>query len=262
MMMPQYLLANLHSVQNALSKQLEIASSGSKYNRASDGPSTYYSIRRLDKNISDADARVTVLENSVNYLQKNDSYLSQVADILSEMSTLANDALAVDATTAEKVAIQEDLNQLRSSIDDILSSGVASQLYTGFSVGGLQNVSLSGTATDTAQPTLAGLTLDGTNINVTGTTSDINQTITNLNNAYDVIVRDEARTGSFIKRLETEQDTVEIQSLNYAASRSTLRDADAVETQLEIVRLSLLHDTTVSLIAQANSITASILNLL
>lgn len=259
---PKYLLQNLNKISSALSRQLEIAATNSKYNRASDGPAAYFSIRHLDKKISDTNARGAVLENSINFLQTNSSYLDQVSDILSEMSTLANDALAVDATTAEKVAIQEELNQLRSTIDSILSSGVASKLYTGFSVGGLNNVSLTGTTSDSAQPTLSGLTIDSTNINVTGSMSDITQSITNIENAYNVILRDEGTLGSFVTRLSVEKDSAEIESLNYIASKSTLQDADAVETELEIARLTLLQNTTLSLIAQANSYSSNIISLL
>lgn len=257
-----YLLKHLNDLQNSISKQTQIATTGKKINSASDGPAVYVTIRKLDKKISDNSAKQNVLENSINYLQKNDSYLNQVATILAEMTDLANQATGVDVTTAEKVAIQEDLNQLRSSIDDILSSGVDSKLYTGFSVGNLSNVSLSGTATDSAQPTLSGLTLDGANVNVTGTASEITQSITNLGNAYDLILKDEARAGSFIKRLEVQQDTLEIEETNYTASRSTLEDADLAETQLEIVRLSLLHNVTLALMVQANTYSANIVKLI
>ena len=99
-----------------------------KINKASDGPAAYFMIRQFDRKISNASTKDSVFENSINYMQKNDSYLSQISSILTEMSDLANDALAVDVTTAEKVAIQEDINQLRSSIDNILSSGVDSKL--------------------------------------------------------------------------------------------------------------------------------------
>ncbi len=257
-----YLLKHLNDLQNSISKQTQIATTGKKINSASDGPATYVTIRKLDKKISDNSAKQNVLENSIDYLQKNDSYLSQVVDILAEMTDLANQATGVDVTTAEKVAIQEDLNQLRSSIDDILSSGVASKLYTGFSVGNLSNASLIGTTTDTAQPTLSGLTLNGTNINVTGTATEITDSITNLGNAYNLILKDEARTGSFIKRLEVQQDTLEIEETNYTASKSTLEDADLAETQLEIVRLSLLHNITLALMAQANTYSANIVKLI
>ncbi len=248
-----YLLKNLWSIQNDLYKQQEIASTSKKVNKASDAPASYYMIRQYDKRISNLDTKQTSYENSINLLQKNDSYLDQIASALAEMSSLANEALNVSATTAEKAAIQEDINQLRDSISSTLSSGVDSLIYTGFSLGGLQNAKLDGTATDSAQPTLAGLTLDGLNLNVTGSTSDINQTITNLDTAYDLILKDEGKLGSYIKRLDYEKDLLDIEQTNYESSKSTLEDADAAETELEIVRLNILQNTTLSLIAQANS---------
>jgi len=255
----KYLLKTLNNIQEQLFKQQTIASTFKKVNKASDGPAAYFMIRQLDRKISNASTKDSVYENSVNLLQKNESYLSQISSILTEMSDLANDALGIDVTTAEKVAIQEDINQLRSSIDDIMSSGVDSKIYTGFSVGSLQNASLSGTG---GQPTLSSLTLDGLNLNVTGSVSDINQTITNIDNAASVIDHDEARLGSYIKRVEVQQDMNEIEQVNYMSTRSVLQDADLVETELEITRLTLLQSTTLALAAQANTYYARVLSLL
>ncbi|MCD6460581.1 hypothetical protein J7L67_07950 [bacterium] len=255
----QYLLNTLNNIQEQLLKQQTIASTFKKINKASDGPAAYFMIRQLDRKISNSSTKDSVYENSINLLQRNDSYLSQISSILTEMSELANDALGIDVTTAEKIALQENINQLRDSVTDILSSGVDSKIYTGFSVGSLQNASLSGTG---GQPTLSSLTLNGLNLNVTGSTSDINQTITNIDNAATVIEHDEGRLGSYIKRIGLQQDMNAIEQVNYMSTRSVLQDADIVETQMEITRLSLLQSTTLALAAQANIYYTRVLSLL
>lgn len=257
-----YLLKNLRNVQENLFTQQQIASSLKKVNKASDAPASYYMIRQYDKRISNLNAKQTSYENSINFLQKNDSYLDQIATALSEMSELANQALDVSATTAEKLAIQEELNQLRNAIEATLSSGVDSKIYTGFSLGRLHNASLNGTTADSAQPTLAGLTLDGLNISVTGSMSDINQTISNLDTAYSLILKDESKLGSYITRLGYEKDLLDIERTNYESSRSTLQDADAAQTELEILRLTLLQNSGISILAQANSYYQTILSLI
>ncbi|MEW6535223.1 MAG: flagellin [Candidatus Auribacterota bacterium] len=258
----QSMLLTLSIINRQLVAAQERASTLKRINRASDGPSDYYSIRRLDKGISDNGAKISAYESSINYLEKNDGYLSQISSTLSEMSSLANQALDVSVTTAEKVAIQEDLNQLLQSIEGILSSGVAEKLYTGFSIGGLHNVSLEGTATDSAEPTLAGLTLDGTNVNVTGSVSDINQTITNIDNALDVILKDEARLGSYVKRIENDRDMLEIEQINQLSTKSLLEDADIAEVQLELAKLQIMQSASLALLAQSNLYYQNVLSLI
>lgn len=262
LMASKYILDNIRRLQDQLYTQQTIASTLKKVNKASDAPASYYMIRQYDRRISNLDTKENAYDNSITYLEKNESYLSQVVSILGEMSDLANQAAGVDVTTAEKVAIQEELNQLRETITSTLSSGVDSKIYTGFTFGGLTNASLNGTDTDSAEPTLAGLTLDALNVNVTGTSSEISQTITNIDNAYDVILKDEGKLGAYINRLGYEKDRLDIERTNYESSRSVLQDADAAETELEIVRLTLLQNSSYAQLAQANSYYQTVFSLI
>ncbi|MDX9703565.1 MAG: hypothetical protein RBU23_11055 [Candidatus Auribacterota bacterium] len=124
-----HLLKNLRNIQKEMFKQQSIASSLKKVNKASDSPASYYMIRQYDKRISNLNTKQTVYEQSINFLQKNSGYLDQIATILADMSDLATQALDVTATTAEKIAIQEEINQLRESIEGTLS-GIGSIKYT------------------------------------------------------------------------------------------------------------------------------------
>ncbi|MDX9703566.1 MAG: flagellin [Candidatus Auribacterota bacterium] len=96
---------------------------------------------------------------------------------------------------------------------------------------------------------------------MTGSSSDISSSISNLDTAYNLILKDESKLGSYIKRLGYEKDLLEIEQTNYESSRSVLQDADAVQTELEILRLTMVQNSTMSLLAQANSYYQTVLSL-
>jgi len=248
----------LTSINNRITKTQESISTGKTVNRASDSPSDYFISRTLERDINAVQRKNDNIERGINFLQTNDSQLGQVANILIEMSDLANQANSIAVTSAEKQAIQQDLAQLRLEVKSILQSGVSAKLYTGFTLGGLENVSLTGNLTSNP---LSTLTIDSTNVNVTGSQTDLDSTISNIDTALDVVLRDEERLGSFVKRLEVEYDVNEVESLNLKASLSSIRDADLAEQQLELTKLNILQQASLSMLAQANSAPQAVLML-
>ncbi len=249
----------LTNINERLVKAQEHISTGKIVNRASDSPSDYYISRVLEKEINAVQRKNDNIERGINYLQTNDSRLAQVANILIEMSDLANQANSIAVTSAEKQAIQQDLDQLRSEVEAILESGVAAKLYTGFTLGGLEDVSLTGNLTTNA---LSTLTINGANVNVTGNQATLEASISNIDAALDVVLRDEERIGSFIRRLEVEYDVNEVEGINQKASLSSIQDADLAEEQLELTKLSILQQASLSMLAQSNSAPQSVLMLI
>ncbi|MEW6535266.1 MAG: flagellin [Candidatus Auribacterota bacterium] len=246
----------LTSVNDRITKSQERISTGQIVNRASDSPSDYYVTRILDTQINAVSRKNKNIERGINFLQTNDSRLAQVANILIEMSDLANQANSLAVTSAEKQAIQQDLTQLSQEIENILHSGISPNLYTGFTLGGLENASLTGNLT---QNPLQSLTIDGTNINITGSLSNIETTIHNIDAALDVILRDEERLGSFIKRLSTEYERNAIEAVNLKSSLSSIQDTDLAEEQMELTKLNIIQQAAISMLAQSNSAPSAIM---
>jgi len=246
----------LSDINGRITVTQERISTGRTVNRASDSPSDYYITRLLSSEINAAKRKNMNIERGINYLQTNDSRLAQVTNILMEMSDLANQANSLAVTSAEKQAIQQDLSQLSAEIEKILQSGVSANLYSGFTIADLENASLTGNLT--ANP-LSTLTIDGANINVTGSLSNISTAISNIDNALDVVLRDEERLGSYIKRLEVEFEMNEVEKVNLQASLSSIQDADLAEEQMELTKLNILQQASLSMLAQANSAPNSVM---
>lgn len=248
----------LTNINERLVKSQERIATGQIVNRASDSPSDYYISKAMQCDINAVKRKNDNIERGINFLQTNDSRLASVVNILIEMSDRANQANSIAVTSAEKQAIQQDLYQMSLEIESIFQSGVSQRLYTGFTLAGLKNVSLTG---NLITDPLGGLTIDGTNLNVTGSQATLDTTIRNLDAALDRVLRDEERVGSFIRRLEVEYSVNEDEITNLKSSLGSIVDTDLAKEQLELTKLSILQQVSVSMLAQANTAPQALLQL-
>lgn len=239
--------------------QSQIAS-GKEIQKSSDSPSEYYISQTLARDAQSLSRKRRNIERGLNYLQTNNSKLEKISDIMLEMNDLAEQANSVAVTTAEQAALQTDLEQLREEVDSILQSGIDSKIYSGFTLGGLENVSLSGTGTNTT-PTLAGLSLDGSNIDVE-TQSNIQPTIDNITSAHNTILADQSKLGSFIRRLEFEADILSAEETDTLSTLSTVADADLMQKQIRLTELEIIQDSSIAMISHANTTPYKVLDLL
>ncbi len=250
-------------INDAIVKAAERISTGLRINRASDSPSGYYVKRLFERDIAGKKRFNENLERGVNWLQTNDSKLSNVVDMLIQMSDLASQAKAGGVTSAERVGLQMQLNELRLEIVDVLNSGVSPSLYSGFTLGNLSNVSLSGSAV----PTAANLSVEAADIDVTGSpssssvTTKIETTLTNISGAINRLVQDQEQIGSWIMRLEFEKDVSDTELVNLQASLSTIADADIAQEQMAVTKYQILQQTALAMLTQANTAPYSILSL-
>jgi flagellin len=146
---------------------------------------------------------------------------------------------------------------------DVLQSGVSSSLYSGFTLGNLSNVSLTGATI----PTAATLNIEASDIDVTGSPSSstvstkIQTTLDNISGAITRIVQDQEQIGSWIMRLEFEKEVSDTELVNLQASLSTIADADVAEEQVKVTKYQILQQTALAMLTQANTAPFAVLNL-
>lgn len=247
---------------NGINKRIEGAqeriASGKVVNRASDDPATFLAARLFESSISEFVAKQVEIDRGMDWLEKNNARLDQVADIIIEMQKLTNTANSGSISSAEQAAISTEISLLTSEIDKILQSGVSSKIFSGFTVANLSNVSVTGSL-----PTASSLSLNGTNLIVTGTNaSNFTASLANLSSALSTILSAEETVGAYIKRLEFESDDQKVAEIQDRASLSTIADADLAEEQVSLTSLRILQQTALVGLTQANSSPGSIMMLI
>jgi len=254
---------HLSQVNDKILKAAERLSTGSVVNRASDDPARYGVKRVFERTIATKYRFNENIERGVDWLQTNDSQLAGIVDMLLEMNDLASQAKAGGVTSAERVAIQLQLNSLRAEIVSVLQSGVSAMLYSGFTLGNLSNVSLTGSTV----PSAATLSIEASDIDVTGSpssstvTAKINTTISNVTSALNRFVREEQQIAAWIYRLEFEKDMTDTELANLEASLSTIADADIAREQVDLTKYQIIQQTAMAMLTQANMAPAALLSL-
>jgi flagellin len=251
----------LSDINKEILKSSERLSTGRKINTAADSPSGYYVSRMLALDISKYRNQKANIERGVNWLQTNDSRLAQVVDLLTEMSDIAYQADSGGVTSAERIGLQIGLNGFLDEIQNILESGVSSILYSGFTLGELEDVSLTGSI-----PTIASLGLD--NLMLTGsatlqaTRDNIKSAIQSISDALAQILKQEEVLGTWMHRLEFQAEQASLNEVTAQDNLSTIEDADLAYEQLELTKLQILQQTALAMLTQANTAPASLLTLL
>lgn len=252
----------LSNINDKILNVAERISTGKAINRASDSPSGYYIGRTMQLDIHRLDKMQHNLERGVNWLQTNDSRLSQVVDLLEEMYDVASQAVAGGITSSERVALQIDLNGFAEEIQKILQSGVSASLYSGFSLGNLENVSLTGTSVPTISDLgIASLVLTGSSSDPTTAQSALTA-MRAIEGAMTRVLKDEERIGSWVHRLEFQKAEAAVDEVNQRASVSTIMDADLAAEQVELTKLQILQQTAMAMLTQSNTFPASILGMM
>ncbi len=202
-----------------------------------------------------------------------DSKFAQVNTILMEMSNLTQTAKAGGITSSERVAIQMQLNDLKAEVGDILQSGIDGRLFagttaagTGFDIGNLTDMKLTG-ASNWNKPSYAAIyTTDLASVSVTGAwntaEANITSATTSINNAMDRVMRAEEKIGSWIKRLEFQVQDYATEALDTQAILSSINDADLAKEQLELTKLQILQQASQAMLTQNNTAPMAVLRLI
>jgi flagellin len=251
-------LHNLDLVNRRIIESQARMATGKLVNKASDDPATFVAARLFETSISAYVSKQKEIERGVDWLETNNARLDQIADILIECINLTNTANSGSITSAEQQAISREIALLVEQIDQVLLSGVAAELWEGFTIGNLEDVSLTGTV----PPTASSLSLNGTNLIVTGTSAQFDTTLNNLQNALDEILIAEETLGTYVKRLEFEFDDMAVSEVAARAQLSTVADADLAEEQVNLTALLILQQTSMAGLVQANNAPAAVLSLI
>ena len=251
----------LSDINARILKAAERISTGKVFNSVGDNPSGYYISKLMQLDISRLRHMQNNIERGVNWLQTQDSKLARIVDMLNEMYNLAAQANSGAITSAERIGLQLGINGFVEEIRDILQSGIGSLMYTGFNLGTLENMSLTGTSA----PTMSALSLDNLLLTGSSTSATTRQNIvsamTDIASAMDTILKQEESIGSWIHRLEFQKEDAQIQEVNQQASLSTIQDADLAEEQIELTKLQILQQTAMMMLTQANTAPSFVLRL-
>ena len=249
---------------NMQAKSSEKLSSGYKINRAADdaaGLSISEKMRSQIRGLKKASANA---QDGVSLIQVAEGALNETHSILQRMNELATQAANDTNTTADRTAIQNEIDQLASEITRIAN-------HTEFNTQALlkgsfdnKNIQVGAKAEQSI-----GISIDATSateLNVhnlsVASFGVAGSAMTRIQDAITEISALRSKLGAIQNRLEHTIDNLDNVVENTTAAESRIRDTDMAEEMLEYSKNNILAQAGQSMLAQANQSTQGVLSLL
>ncbi len=264
------------STQSKLTEQL---SSGYKINRAADdaaGLTISEKMRSQIRGLTQASANA---QDGISCVQTAEGALAEVHDMLQRMNELAVKSANGTNTSADRVAIQKEINALVSEIDRVSQSTQFNTLnLLDGTFAASKNVTLQvGTANKTEQTIqikITAMSAQGLGIaslkntaltnNTTSLTSQAGArtAISLITQAIAKVSSQRSSLGAVQNRLEHTINNLNNIVENTTAAESAIRDTDMADTMVRYSNNSILAQAGQSMLAQANQSNQGVLSLL
>jgi len=278
--------ANRQLAQNNLNvdKDIERLSSGMKINRAGDDASGLAVSEKMRSQIRGLKAASKNAQDAISFIQTTEGYLQNVQDILQRTRELAIQSANGIYTSEDRMQIQVEVSQLVDEIDRISSHAQFNGLnmltgrFANPSNGGAATASMwfhIGANMDQRKKVYIGtMTSIGLGlINAEGaektkkllslsTPEKSNAAIGKIDEALKKVNKQRADLGAYQNRMEFAVKGIDIGSENLQAAESRIRDTDMAAAMAEFTKNNVLTQSTVAMLAQANSKSQSVLQLL
>ena len=250
----------LLDTSNRLAKSMERLSSGYRINRAADdvaGLSISENLRSQIKGVAQAQRNVN---DAVSMVQTAEASLEEVHTMLQRVRELAVQYKNGSLSTADRDAIQSEVNQLASEIERIGTVAEFNGIKLldracriSFQVGSEDNQVIAYSTISLGQT--VGVSYNG--LSTAGATD-----ISEIDVALAAVSAQRSTLGAIQNRLEHTLSYSAIYEQNLIASESRIRDVDMAKEMAALTKYQILQEAGVSMLAQANLNHQSVLTLL
>jgi flagellin len=257
---------------------IEALSSGMRINRAGDDASGLAVSEKMRAQIRGLNQASRNASNGISFIQTTEGYLQESQDILQRLRELAVQSANGIYTDEDRMQIQVEVSQLVDEIDRIASHAQ----FNGMNV--LTGRFAREDATNTVTASMyfhIGANMDqrervyiGTmtaealgmrsqqEILSISTPDAANSSIGRIDTALRQVSQQRADLGAYQNRLDMAVLGIDIAAENLQAAESRIRDADMAASVVDYTRNQILVQSSTAMLAQANTTTQSVLQLL
>jgi len=259
---------NLANSTSLLSKSLARLSSGSKITTPEDDAAGLAQSIKFEAQMNRNNAVRSNVGNAISFTQTQDGFLQKVQSSLDRMSELSVLSQDITKTNTDRSNYTVEFTQLQNYISDIGTkdfNGVTLFASTG------QTVTIDSDAskfTMNAVDMTSGTVTHGFHqIYTSGSTAIMNTSsaglaLSNIQTAIQNLADMRAKVGANIQRLSMTDDQVNILNENLSAANSRIKDVDVAEESTRFAKANILVQSGTSMLAQANMLPSSALQLI
>jgi len=259
---------------NNIQNSMNALSSGKRINSAKDDASGLAVSTKMKSMIRGLNQASRNISDGSSMLNVASGYLQETTDILQRIRELAVQASNGIYSDEQRSMIQIEVSQLVSEIDRIASSATFNglQLFTGRFATGNEEITLhiDSQVDQRISFNLESATAESLGLkNIQGEESisildadSANLTISTIDEALLRVSKQQALIGANQNRMEVAKQGIDIASENMAAANSRIEDADMAEKFVEYSKNQVLAQSSLAMLAQANSQSKDVLSLL
>ena len=271
-----YANRQLGQVNEKVGTNIEKLSSGMRINRAGDDASGLAVSEKLRGQIRGLNQAERNIQNGVSFIQTTEGYLQETQDILHRLRELSVQSANGIYSDEDRMQIQVEVSQLVDEINRIASHAQFNgmNMLTGsfaqeservmqFQVGANMDQNervYIGTMTAQALG-LQGTQGDTESISISSPES-ANMAIGQLDSALKQVSRQRADLGAYQNRFEMASEGVAVAAENLTAAESRIRDVDMAAEMVQYTKNQILTQSSTAMLAQANTKSQSVLQLL
>jgi flagellin len=263
-----YAQVDLHKHTRQLVRTLGRISSGLRINSAADDPTGMAMATNLDSTGRSVTAATRNTNDGLTILQTSEGATNEVSDLLVRMRELALASSSSTMSTDERTLAHTDAQEMFTEIKRIAANTKYSSMK--LTDGTLTNmdvqVGIDGDANSRINIKLANLSDSALSLNTTNTdistTTKAQATVTQLDTAIKTINTYRSQFGSSTNRLTSALQGLQSYSSTVAIAQSNIQDADFAYETAQMTKLQIMQQSSISILAQANSLGSSALALL
>ncbi len=250
-----------------LSKTMEQLSTGKRINSAADDAAGLAISNKMTSQIKGLNQAVRNANDGISMLQTAEGATQEITNMLQRMRELAVQAANDTYDVADRTAMSKEFKQLDEEITRIASNtkwngmAILSSDQTRTLQIGDENASSDAVAIDFKDMTAGTLGVGGADADLAAHGS-AQGALNKVDVAIGKVDEFRADLGAKINRLNYAADNLSSVSLNTAASRSRIQDADYAQATTELARSQIVQQAATAMLAQANQQPSSVLSLL
>jgi len=253
----------LESTNLSLQNTLTQLTTGSRINSGADDPAGLQIANSLNASIAALNQSVNNASNGIGIGQVADGALSQVSTLLNTAVTLATEASNGGLSSDQLTALGTEYNNILTEIDNIGANtnfngtGVFTSVTTSIFMTDLTtnyNIGISTTVLSSSN-----LGLSTTSF---ATSSDAQTALDQINAAITSVGALRGQIGASILQLQDGQNVASVESQNTTSALSTITSANIPQVISNLSKFTVLEQTGMYSLSQANSVPQSLLKLL
>jgi flagellin len=266
------------SIQTDLQANIEKLSSGQRINRAADDASGLAVSEKMRSQIRGLNQAGQNIQNGVSFIQTTEGYLSETTDIVQRLRELSIQSSNGIYSSEDRMQIQVEVSQLVSEVNRVASQAqfngmnILTGRFARDSATGPMQLQVGANVDQNAKIFIGTMTAQALGLSGTqGTANSMislssvdgaNMAIASLDSALKTINKQRADLGAYQNRFETAYKGVSVASENLQAAESRIRDTDMAQEMVSFTKNQILSQAGNAMLAQANTQTQSVMNLL